>query len=244
MANSILYLILLGLVAATLLFFVRSASRPITDIWVINLDKDADRLKNIYAKGAAYKDSIHRWSATQGKTVASTDAYAEGVSWAMSGTKEGPVTRNAGQIGCWLSHKRLLQYLSKRHVQPDAGHLILEDDADLPVDLFAHWEAVKSQVPANYDIVYFGLHNPAYTQKTKNVGRLRTLNTDSGNWGTHAYMVRHGAIPRILHKLQHMTNEIDLQYNSMFDTLHAYVLIPQPIEVYMPLAVKSSVLEN
>jgi hypothetical protein len=65
---------------------------------------------------------------------------------------------------------------------------------------------------------------------------------NKGNWGTHAYLVRHGALKtKILPSIKHMTNEIDVHYNMMAENWNIYICDPTVIRYNNDLAVKSNV---
>jgi GR25 family glycosyltransferase involved in LPS biosynthesis len=136
------------------------------------------------------------------------------------------ILQKPGVIGCWLSHKRLLRHLgSLSTVSSSVGHLILEDDVDIPADFADRWASVRGYIPSDWDVVYFGVGKPTGVPVAPGV--LRAIKKeDSGNTGTYAYLVRHGAIPAILKKLEFMSSPIDKQYYKMFTDLKVYILDP------------------
>ena len=104
--------------------------RPhVKDIWIINLEKDKERLENIYKRTGHIQDIVHRWPATYGKDLTREQINKEGVGYAMTRTGNqkddlAGVLRNAGVVGCWLSHKRLLTHLASLDVPEYYGHLV------------------------------------------------------------------------------------------------------------------------
>jgi GR25 family glycosyltransferase involved in LPS biosynthesis len=135
------------------------------------------------------------------------------------------ILQKPGVIGCWLSHKRLLRHLNSLHVSSSFGHLITEDDVDIPADFAERWAALRSRIPSNWDVVYLGAGKPTGSPVANGVLRA-VKQEDSGNTGTYAYLVRHGAIPAILTKLEFMSSPIDKQYYKTFTDLNVYVLNP------------------
>jgi hypothetical protein len=70
-------------------------------------------------------------------------------------------------------------------------------------------------------MVYLGIHGPRGDVVSPGIFRLRKAN--DGNTGTHAYIVRHGALrTKLLPKLKYMMDAIDQQYTEHFDTVNAY----------------------
>ena len=212
-------------------------SIDIHDIWVINLDKDIDRWKNIATRTEDIRWKVHRWPATYGKHVRKGEGHMEGVSQiVMFKTDAKPsvyyakteVDNNQGKIGCWLSHKRLLTYLASMKVPDSYAHLIVEDDIFFHKGFLEDWKRVSKKIPADWDMVYLGINFPFLTKPIDPpVYKGTTSFTDQGNWGTQAYVVRHGSIrSRILPKLKYMSHEIDVQLNLYFDEMNVYFLYP------------------
>ena len=227
---------------------------PITDIWVINLDKDRDRWNNI-RQHTIPSVQIHRWPATLGANVKRGPAHMEGVSqMAMLLTDSPPevyykktdAENNQGKIGCWLSHKRLLAYLSNLQLPDDHAHLIVEDDIQLHDGFLQEWAGISKKIPNNWDMIYLGITKPILSDPVvEPVYRGVTTYTDSGNWGTHAYIVKHGSIKkRILPTLRFMTHEIDVQLNLHFDKLNVYCIYPNLLILHPELSKESSIENN
>lgn len=228
--------------------------RPhVKDIWVINLDKDAQRFENIQARTRHIHDIVHRWSATNGKELTRELAYPDGVGYAMSrtGTQTEDtkgVMRNRGVIGCWLSHKRLLTHLASLDLPDHHGHLIVEDDVEFPADFLQpsdEWHQVYKRVPLDWDMVYFGLTQPRGTPAGDRILRaVSATPATEGNWGTHAYLIRHGSIrSKVLPALEYMTDAIDEQYNRKFGDWNVYVIEPAIIKLNDTLSQNSSLLK-
>lgn len=241
------------LLTVILLIFVNKQRRPhVKDIWVINLDKDAARMKSVRAQTSHIADIVHRWPATHGTTCKREAIHEEGVGYAMTRTgdqKEDArgALRNAGVVGCWLSHKRLLTHLASLDVPDSHGHLIVEDDVQFPAGFLKPgdaWHGIYHRIPTNWDMVYLGLTQPVGKPIGDGILRARTAHRGEGNWGTHAYLVRHGALrAKILPWLAHMVDAIDEQYNLKFDEWNVYVVEPALIGLNDVHSKNSSVLK-
>jgi len=247
----ILCLTVLSIALYILYDYVLNRRPHVKDIWVINLDKDTERMAAITARTQHIHDIVHRWPATNGKLLTRDEIHKEGVGYAMTRTgdqekdKAGEM-RNRGVVGCWLSHKRLLEHLATLDVPEYYGHLIVEDDVEFPTDFLKpgdEWHAVYKTIPTNWDMVYFGLTEPQGKPIAKRVLRARTAHGD-GNWGTHAYMVRHSSIKtKILPWLSFMTDAIDEQYNSKLGDWNVYVVQPAIITLNEEMSANSSLLK-
>jgi GR25 family glycosyltransferase involved in LPS biosynthesis len=117
------------LVLVAVAYFVRPTPPSIDDLWVINLDKDKERLAQFLRDARMLNQAVQRWPATYGKAVERTDAEAEGIHPSLTGPdnmKDRHMTtkiiRRPGEYGCWLSHKRLLQHLATLPVSDSHGH--------------------------------------------------------------------------------------------------------------------------
>ena len=210
---------------------------PIQDIWVINLDKDKERWNAIVADTKHMRWMMHRWPATLGKDVTKSEARMEGVSQIMILKTDAPskiyykknmIENNQGKVGCWLSHKRLMTYLSNLDLPEDHAHLIVEDDIHLHKGFLEEWEHISKKVPRDWDMVYLGITHPDLRKPiNKPIYKGTTLHTTQGNWGMHAYLVRHGSLKsRILPKIQYLSHELDIQMNMHFDAMNVYFVYP------------------
>lgn len=216
--------------------FHRYRKPTIDDIWYINLDRDLDR--QTYFRGMAHRlpKPANRWSGTDGKKEERHTALMDGVSTGFTKSmdkeandKSTKVLNHPGVIGCWLSHKRLLQHLQTLDVPDHYGHLVLEDDIVIPENFQEQWNTIQPHIPNNWDFVYFYTMNTygdrinPYVVQWKN-DKIRA------NAGTQGYLVRHGALPAILSKLRYMDSPIDCQYYRHFGDLNVYIVDPPLIQ--------------
>jgi hypothetical protein len=225
----------------------------IHDIWVINLDKDTERWQNIKSKTNHLQTMVHRWSATYGKDLTRDQAQKYGAGYVITLSRDFVkddktdriTSANVGAVGCWISHKRLLTYLAEQPNHNNAGHLICEDDAEFPTDFLTGkdaWSKVSANIPADWDMVFLGIKKPIIgTDIAPGIKKMKTT-YNKGNWGAHAYLVRHGALKtKILPSIKHMTNEIDVHYDMMADHWNIYVCDPPTLRYNNDLAAKSNI---
>jgi len=243
----LLTIFILGLVGAVFYrMWTPYSPAQVDDIWVINLDRDGERWKNIQRATSRYADKVHRFSAMDGKSIVDRESiHNEGVGYNFTlvrGKMDEVV--NKGVVGCWLSHKRLLTQLAAEDRQNDYGHLVLEDDVAIPDDFLSGadtWSRIAANVPGDWDMVYLGLAgNVSGIPIADNIIKLRPYQKDQ--YGTHAYLVKHGSLKtKILPALRFMTDAIDEQYNTLFGDLNAYCIRPSIIELHSELSKTSSI---
>jgi len=200
---SLIYLFLLVVVVVVFVYI----NRPyLADVSVINLDRSADRWADMQPHLAAI-GKARRWPATDGRTMSEEDYKAAGIPLLLlpSMAKEELQKKRKGEIGCYLSHTRLIRSLGESWAPPNAGHLILEDDVNIDQNCMEVLGRAWSDLPADWDILFLGIiPEGAKMDPPKGVvARVHQV------WGTHGFIVRHGSIPKINKELQIMFDPID-----------------------------------
>ena len=224
-------------------------SRPTIDsAHAMNLDKDKERWNNLLASSKAANLPIERWSATYGKDIPYENFRELGVGHAMvkpdRHDKKHERLVNLGIVGCFISTRNLLTHLSKQPYSDSAGHLILDDDIEIPRDFLKTWEEKRKLIPANWDMIYLGIWRIQGEDVAPGIKKLRSARPQEKpvNTGTFAYIVRHGAIKtKILPWLDYMIDAIDEQYVHKFDEWNVYGIYPNMIIVNDQLQKKSSI---
>jgi GR25 family glycosyltransferase involved in LPS biosynthesis len=200
----------------------------ISDIYYINLEKDVERRKHMESQVA----NAHRWPAVNGADLTPDDMARYNVSESVYSHRKNwdGKMRNAGVVGCWLSHVTLLRHLATTHAPDHAAHLILEDDVTItPTALDRQ---LLQDLPSDWDIVYFGITKPNIAAKIgESVYKLKSHTLyGKGNFGTFAYAVRHGSLhTKILPFFTHFLNAFDVQINQGFDNWNVYAIQPNVI---------------
>jgi GR25 family glycosyltransferase involved in LPS biosynthesis len=242
---AIIILVVVAVVAVVAARWFKSVQPSIDDIWVINLDKDTARLEDMIGKQKYLPKPIQRWAATYGREEERKPAEQDGVDPIITKSSNkaemdasSKVLRVGGEVGCWLSHKRVLKHLHNLNVGPDYGHLILEDDVVIPTDFTARWNRLRDKIPSDWDVVYLGA---GFRNGTRiNSSLLKWKNdVELANLGTYAYLVRHRVLPKLLDKMRHMFAPVDVQYYRTFGDLNVYLLDP-PLLIPEPDSVSKS----
>jgi len=198
-------------------------------VYVINLDKDTERLEKIDAQLRAYNIQYERFSAVQGSTVKNSPlltAYCN--SFCTDGMK-----------GCAISHKTLW---AKAVQEGYKSILILEDDALLADDFDTKLKNAWYQVPSDYDMVFLGCRAFCNTSDTIPITVTKLLGKApvsvdekvlqiKGTMGTHGYIMTFH-VAKLLEEVPinwHADMELT-EYISAYN-LNAYSIKPILIDV-------------
>jgi glycosyl transferase family 25 len=190
--------------------------------YVINLERSPDRLHHMHAQASAIALAFERVDGVDGEGLAEADlaAYRR---------RAAPLPLTAGEIGCWLSHRKAWSLIADRD---DTWGLILEDDVQLSSDLPAALECV-ADVPADADIVKIDtslgvmveMARAAVPFAGRSLHRLRR-----NAWGTAGYLVSRRAAAWLLAHAQPVEAPIDLHLfsprSALFRSLITYIATP------------------
>ena len=191
------------ILAIASLYFV---NRPyLKEIGIINLDSSKERWLTLQPELAALPYPTQRFSAIDGRKMTEEQFEAADVPYFVwpSQADERLKKKRPGEIGCYLSHRGLIQQFGSGWALPNAGHLILEDDVTIVKDARSRLEEALKALPSDWDILCLGIGHSTLDEPKNGLARVRKF------WGTYAYMVRHGSIPKILNRIQVMNNPID-----------------------------------
>lgn len=209
------------LVAAALWWQRRRPSAPnIVSFHVINLEESRDRLLEIQTAADAAAVPLVRWPAVDGAAVREEDCARLGISKSIY--RYAHEKGQPGIVGCFLSHRTLLEHLRDQSAAPGDAHVIFEDDAAIPADFWEQWRALP--IPADWDIVQLGVTFPNLRQVD---GRIHAHLGDRGNVGGFAYVVRHGALPKICAHAAHMYDPLDVMIRNKYQEWRIYIVWPQ-----------------
>lgn len=192
-------------------------------VWIINLDKSKERWNAMVDESKVLDPlPVNRWSATDGRAMKEQDFIDEKIpiiirpQFALASKQE----QRKGEIGCYLSHKKLMEFLEKQKGEDDDGYLILEDDVDIEKDTLDKWMKVADVLNKDWDICFFGIHDPKMEDPIKGIAKVTSIQS------MHAYMVRKKSLSKILDVIKIMYDPIDeiIRWNS--DKLNLYAIQP------------------
>jgi glycosyl transferase family 25 len=184
-------------------------------IYVINLKRDKRRLSSFFKRIRRYDKNIIRFNAVDGhnytevqKSIKEYDLDEEKIKKLWQ--------KNAGSIGCYLSHLRLWNYLLRNSKQEFC--FIMEDDAYLlPKSLWKIKNILKIISKAKWDILYIG-HNSLYGVNL-NSFLLKPFPTERKgyNTGLYGYIVRKSSLEKLIRLVKTFDSSfIDIQMKLQF----------------------------
>jgi GR25 family glycosyltransferase involved in LPS biosynthesis len=245
----IIALVVIGIVYALYRFALSFIPPHIHSIHVINLDRDTKRWESIQRQAESLNLTVNRFKGTYGKDIPYSQMRAHGVGNAMvradRNDHKGEKLHNLGVVGCYLSHRALIEHLGATNIPDSYGHLILEDDVSLPADFLqpgGRWDQLCRHIPANWDMIWLRMWKPIGTDVAPGIIKLQSDPRIRANLGTFAYVVRHGAIHgKILPMLKYMNDAFDEQVNVHFNEWNCYVLHPGIIDINDELQAESAI---
>jgi glycosyl transferase family 25 len=159
--------------------------------YLINLDRDTERLAHVRARLDSFKIPFERFPAVNGKETGDTFL----VEFAAARPKKNGKGWGAGQIGCFLSHYYVWEKVAKGS---DEYALILEDDGYLSSELPAFVKNLD-WIPEDADIVRLEVPTCAVkTRLAKQVGQRKLYRILSTSWCAGAYIINRSCAQRLL----------------------------------------------
>ncbi len=186
-------------------------------LYLINLDKNRERLDYINQQAKREQIEINRFPAIYGRDVDENILINKGV------ISKGH-TLLKGELGCALSHVNLLTKLYQTLKKDEYG-VIFEDDVIIPTDFRKKLHKVLEDAPAKWDILYLGGCNIKGAQEPPYFIRP-TVNLPSTNLCAHAYVVKRDSIPKLLHYLTPLYRPIDSQWRNYFKDMDVFFVNP------------------
>jgi len=199
-----------------------------TKSFVINLDKNTDRLKHFmdsYQKSDIKDIPIERFNAINGKEVdlkkyVTTRAYDQIMSAETNGYRLRHYELTRGAVGCFLSHTALYKKLLD---DPDHEYyFIFEDDSYIPPSVIKPIQFYMENAPSDWDMMLFGVIREVLEPKNS-----ATFQTESWAkyydkvkiwWGLFGYAINKKGAKRFLDELTE-EKRIDKQIDSMMSMM-------------------------
>ena len=162
-------------------------NRVCDKVFVINLEKDKERLSQFDSYMKKNDIKYDRFNAVLGSKVMRDDRLSEYCNtFCTDGIK-----------GCALSHRSIWELMVENNYK---NVLVFEDDAVIPEDFDRQFQDIWNHLPKDYDIVYFGCilgcsDKSAVNYIFKKINGYSTdeindyILTTKGSSGTHCYMV-------------------------------------------------------
>jgi glycosyl transferase family 25 len=192
-------------------------------IFVINLDRDRDRLARMVGEAQRVGISFERFVAVDGNRL---DPDLRDQFFSADGPHEAAFT--AGEIGCYASHLRIHRLLAE-----GGGEcaLVLEDDVRLADDLVATIESAKAHAP-DWDIVRLSNATKSVVLPVAPlVGGRELVKYWTVPNGTGAYLISRSGAIKFAEAYERRTLPIDEDLRRPWRSgLNTFGVLPPPVE--------------
>tara|TARA_B100000123_G_scaffold272019_1_gene253308 strand:- start:1080 stop:1856 length:777 start_codon:yes stop_codon:yes gene_type:complete len=174
----------------------------IDNIYVLNLDYDKDKMKNVRKNLQKQNIKFIRFSAIDGKKISNDDPLIK-----KHFSKNIEVKYSNGQKCCTLSHIAMWKDIIKKKTK---YNIILEDDVIIPNNLISKLNYFINELPEEWDFLFLGgnrITGYKYSDKLiipKNNKKIK------GNYGTFAYLINSKNLPEILYNCNNISEHIDV----------------------------------
>jgi glycosyl transferase family 25 len=204
-------------------------------IYVINLDRDTERMASIHGNLTLLGLGYERVPAVMGKDVPGWEKHVDLPAYAWRNRNDVP---RAGEVGCYLSHLKAMEIF----LRTDAPWcVILEDDVEvLPVcpDVLRSlaekddWDLVK----------LFNFHSGMPVKKRELAGGHRLVTHLTRTTSSAAYVVNRRAAETLLKSMRPITEQVDHALDRPWETgLRTRGIRPMPV-VLAPVAHTTSTI--
>ena len=207
-----------------LLFFIRRkihenfSNKLINHIYVINLDKSRDRMKNIKKISKESNLHIERFPAIYGKNLNYDFLRKHGY------LSNKTILKFNGSLGCYMSHCLLWEKIYKENKYENV--LIIEDDCIIDKNFNQQMEELTKYIPEDFDYIMLGSNKRKGTSINEKFIRPVQGNIFGLNAGLYGYIVKVKNIPKLLKLVKPIKYNIyiDTVLRSHFDKLNVFIV--------------------
>ena len=204
-------------------------------IYVINLDRDTERLASIRTNLGGLGLSFERLPAVMGKDVPEWEKLVDLAAYAWRNRMDTP---RAGEVGCYLSHLKAMETFLRTEAP---WCVILEDDVEV---LPACADVLRSlSEKDDWDVVkLFNFHSGMPVRKRELVGGRHLVVHLTRTTSAAAYVVNRRAAETLLRSMRPITEQVDHALDRPWETgLRTRGIRPMPV-VLAPVAGTSSTI--
>jgi GR25 family glycosyltransferase involved in LPS biosynthesis len=179
-----------------------------TGIFVLNLDRSADRMEWMTSQLAAFGMRHHRVAAIDGQT-ADLDAAMRSLGVSLGRPKGRSLVRS--EIACYLSH---LTAIKLAITQDYSAALILEDDVEILGDISSVLDDFVRFEHKPYILRLEPWHKPHWQVPIVDFAGIRAIYTPDPVWFCGAYCITRDAMKRVIARLTELSLPIDKELFS------------------------------
>ena len=204
-------------------------------IYVINLDRDTERMASIRANLEGLGLPFERLSAVMGKDVPEWEKLVDMSAYAWRNRLDAP---RAGEVGCYLSHLKAMETF----LRTDAPWcVILEDDVEV---LPACADVLRSLAEKDdWDLVkLFNFHSGLPVKKRALAGGHHLVVHLTRTTSAAAYVVNRRAAETLLRSMRPISEQVDHAHDQPWETgLRVRGIRPMPV-ILAPVAHTTSTI--
>ena len=204
-------------------------------IYVINLDRDTERMDSIRANLDRMGLPFERLSAVMGKDVPEWEKLVDMSAYAWRNRLDAP---RAGEVGCYLSHLKAMETF----LRTDAPWcVILEDDVEV---LPACADVLRSLAEKDdWDLVkLFNFHSGLPVKKRALAGGHHLVVHLTRTTSAAAYVVNRRAAETLLRSMRPISEQVDHAHDQPWETgLRVRGIRPMPV-ILAPVAHTTSTI--
>ena len=205
-------------------------------IYVINLDRDTERMDSIRANLEGLGLPFERLSAVMGKDVPEWEKLVDMSAYAWRNRLDAP---RAGEVGCYLSHLKAMETF----LRTDAPWcVILEDDVEF---LPACGEVLRTlSEKDDWDLVkLFNFHSGLPVKKRALGSAHHLVAYLTRTTSSAAYVVNRRAAETLMQSMRPITEQVDHALDRPWETgLRTRGIRPMPV-VLAPVAATTSTID-
>jgi glycosyl transferase family 25 len=204
-------------------------------IYVINLDRDVERMASIRANLDALGLPFERLPAIMGKDVPDWEKLVDHSAYTWRNRLDKP---RAGEVGCYLSHLKALETF----LRTDAPWcVVLEDDVEVLPACVDVLRALSEK--DDWDLVkLFNFHSGMPVKKRELIGGHRLVAHLTRTTSSAAYVVNRRAAESLLKSMRPISEQVDHALDRPWETgLRTRGIRPMPV-VLAPVAHTTSTI--
>ena len=180
---------------------------PIEQTYIVNLEKDKDRMNAISKQLKKENVNFKRFNAIYGKHL---DLNTERCKKYFS--KKAIEDLKPGQLGCSMSHIILWEEIASK--KNNNMYMILEDDAIVPKNFNKEVMKYINEMPNNWDMLLLGANRLIGKKYSDNLLYTDKSIKRNGNYGLYAYIIKPKTAEKLLNVCEKMDKTIDHYLNN------------------------------
>ncbi len=198
---------------------------PFEKAYIITMDEHPERFELVNSSAKAAGIPLTKWPGVKVEKNELDKLPELGVGTTNFKDRRNMVF-NLGVIGAFLAHRNLLEHIAAKG-DPSKATMIMEDDVEFPPDFLQKYSAIASEIPDDWDYIFFQKMNETGDMISEHVMKLKRDMTAKRNWGFWVFLVKNSSIKdRILPHFEHMLDVPDIQLMKFGHKLNLYLTVP------------------